>query len=155
MTTRPNALPEYIEALVQATIRYEASGDHRHNGGPFPGDCIRCNLLPLLPDSATPRVRDEAERLKASPLKHHPRGWDDQPKLLERIPLVLHTSIEANVVEVRHGGGAFYYVTVGNLFGSQTIECDSADVAFGIIELVGKKKRSLSLPAGARLVPNE
>jgi len=43
---------EYVESIRRATRKYEATGDHQHDGGPYPGDCIRCAILGCLPGGA-------------------------------------------------------------------------------------------------------
>jgi len=56
-------LDRYVAAIVEATIAYDASGDHRHDGSPRPGDCVRCNVVEALPNTAVARIqRANAER---------------------------------------------------------------------------------------------
>ncbi len=51
-------LDTYVNAIVEATIAYDASGDHKHAGSPVPGDCIRCNVVASLHPYAIRRIED-------------------------------------------------------------------------------------------------
>lgn len=51
-----NRLDVYVAALVVATIDYDASGDHVHAGSPIPGDCVRCNVVASLPNTAAAEI---------------------------------------------------------------------------------------------------
>lgn len=36
-----------IKSVSAAIAAYDASGDHQHQGSPWPGDCLRCALKPF------------------------------------------------------------------------------------------------------------
>jgi len=65
MNRNTYALDIFVQAIVDATIAYDATGDHRHDGSPVPGDCIRCNVLAALPDYVANRVREVAFEVKS------------------------------------------------------------------------------------------
>ena len=47
MAHRKNPLEKLVSAVREAVAVYDASGDHQHAGGPYPGDCLRCALKPF------------------------------------------------------------------------------------------------------------
>jgi hypothetical protein len=51
------ALDRLVAAVTEAIIAYDASGDHRHDGSPVPGDCVRCNVVASLPNTAVARIQ--------------------------------------------------------------------------------------------------
>lgn len=55
MNTTP--LDNYIAAIVEATLVYDKTSDHRHAGSPVPGDCIRCNVVAALPQATADALR--------------------------------------------------------------------------------------------------
>jgi len=66
----------------------------------------------------------------------HKRGWSSQPVEVEDHEILcdfFHKGL-GQVVEIRKG----YFVTVGNLFGSQTIKVPNADTALRIIDALSK-----------------
>lgn len=36
-----------VSDVLTAIAAYDATGDHQHQGGPYPGDCLRCALKPF------------------------------------------------------------------------------------------------------------
>lgn len=87
----------------------------------------------------------------------HPLSWEDQPADLLQCPILVRgLSLEGKIIEVRKfPTNEMRYVTVGNLFGSQTVECATADVALlvlGAIVSVLRQDTPLSVPEGARLL---
>lgn len=85
------------------------------------------------------------------------RSWNDQPLFLEGTEKLLHVFIDGTSVEVRKACDDAWYVTTGNLFGSQTIKAPSAESAMRLINLAmstKKKDRPVKLPEGYELVPN-
>lgn len=50
-------LDTFVNTLTEAVIAYDASGDHRHAGSPVPGDCVRCNVVEALPNTAVARIQ--------------------------------------------------------------------------------------------------
>ena len=75
-------------------------------------------------------------------------SWSDQPKFLENAPVLAYLHVTAGVAEVRVLN-KIYYVTVGNLFSSQTLHCADADTAFRVLDMLDSKRKSKALPAGA------
>lgn len=88
------------------------------------------------------------------------RTWSDQPKVLSSCDVLSSFYVrDVGQVEVRrryvgYDGPAQYYVTVGNLFKSETVKCDDTDDVFAILNIIGKKKTGNILPAGCELVAN-
>lgn len=81
------------------------------------------------------------------------RSWDDQPAAVEGVPIVAEFFAEGTAIEVRYLAGGRWFVSAGNLFGSQTIECVSAAVALLVIgSALKKSKQPRELPDGARLL---
>ena len=84
-----------------------------------------------------------------------PRQWDDHPAFLDEATHVTNFYLaDVGAVQVLKMPAAetpSFYVTVGNLFHSETVECDSAEVALRVIHSATLKNKTL--PPGARLVP--
>ncbi len=55
-------LDRYVAAIVAATKEYDRTGDHKHEGAPVPGDCVRCNVVAYLPPYAQAQLDAKAER---------------------------------------------------------------------------------------------
>lgn len=48
MTNGPRSpVGKLVRVVLRAIAAYDASGDHQHAGGPYPGDCLRCALEPF------------------------------------------------------------------------------------------------------------
>lgn len=92
------------------------------------------------------------------------KTWTDQPDEVEHAIKIGSFTIEAHderrvshraQVELRTRTPmespqvAVYYVTAGNLFGSQTVKCESAVVVLTVLCNMGK---NTSLPKGAELM---
>lgn len=93
---------------------------------------------------------DEPEEV-ADPVTY-PTIWSDQPKIVTSAKPILTINVETRIVEVRRQGGTFY-VSLGNLFGSQTVKTDYIDKAFHLVELAAKlKNKDLQLPEGCEQV---
>jgi hypothetical protein len=88
------------------------------------------------------------------------KTWTDQPDVVEAATKVAGFMVggrdAAVVIEVRrdyHGAG--YYVTAGNLFGSQTVRCRDAETALRAIEFIhtgGAGKTGRPLPEGCEVM---
>lgn len=52
------AVTQLVESVSAAIAAYDATGDHKHQGGPYPGDCLRCALRPF--ESAVRGARPSA-----------------------------------------------------------------------------------------------
>lgn len=83
-----------------------------------------------------------------------PKTWTDQPYIVERCEFVIsELHVRKNFTcEVRKDRETKkFYVSTGNFLGSETIECDNAEVVLRAIEqltLTGKRV----LPVGSRIV---
>jgi len=77
---KPRALDTYVEAIIDATIAYDASGDHQHAGSPVPGDCIRCNVVASLHPYAIRRI-EEARASRKSQHESRPHPFTSGPGL--------------------------------------------------------------------------
>lgn len=64
------------------------------------------------------------------------RGWTDQPEFLEQGKSHFHGMFDGRGVQIIEDDVGVFYVTIGNLFGSQTIQCGSCRDAFRAIQLV-------------------
>lgn len=88
-------------------------------------------------------------------------SWTDQPAELAECPILASVAIASGIAEVRQApdreGSARFYVTVGTLFGSETVVCYGATAAFKVLELASRKEtgKSKALPAGAFLVEHK
>jgi hypothetical protein len=82
------------------------------------------------------------------------RYWSDQPAVIENTIRLLHVHVgNGTVVAVyREPAGPLYYVTVGNLFHSQTVRCDTVDLAFVVVQLASDGKTQRELPKGMAIV---
>ena len=80
-------------------------------------------------------------------------GWTDQPSKVNNAKIVFRAYINSRIIEVRDAGKGWYYVTIGNLFGSQSIECASVDVAFKVMNDAAHyddvTDEQMTLPLGA------
>lgn len=87
------------------------------------------------------------------------KSWTDQPDEVESAEILSQFTVKGLhgtvTIEMRKGRFSFdasprYYVTAGNLFGSQTVLCDSADVAFKVLGNISGGVETL--PDGAQLL---
>lgn len=88
------------------------------------------------------------------------KSWEDQPQEVVAATVLSRISIKGWTVEVRRGlfGAGGYYVTVGNLFASQTFRSTSADGVFALLDAVSHTSESgtlRSLPHGVTLMDPE
>jgi hypothetical protein len=86
----------------------------------------------------------------------HEKSWTDQPNEVENCKIIGEFQIKDKVVQIRSipqdspvPMNSKYYVTIGNLFGSETILCATADLA---LYLICNLKKGLKLPDGCKLV---
>jgi hypothetical protein len=112
------------------------------------------------------RRKDVDTRLTGDPTQGpYALGWTDQPRICTRCPVVARIRLEGISAEVRgpvredldakHHGR--FLVTVGGLFGSQTLSC-KAEVAFVVLDMTSREKRgdrTMDLPLGAELIEKE
>lgn len=93
------------------------------------------------------------------------RSWKDQPMELEQTEIVARFRVERfPTIEVRRRPASVvdaerWYVTIGSLFGSQTLRCLSAAVAFRVIDqalrAINSNNENIPPPEGAKLVNDD
>ena len=86
--------------------------------------------------------------------------WNDQPPIVSDMEILVSLYIgdkPGRIVEVRsangwvQGGTQAYFVTVGNLFGSQTVRCENANLVFKVMKMAKSRKKQ-DLPTGVTLL---
>jgi len=98
------------------------------------------------------------------------KNWSDQPDEVENWPVLTSFWVKGTErgvsIEVRLGpnikdGNKSFYVTQGNLFGSQTLHCEDGDAAFAIIGKIVSASNKMrdddppqEPPMGCRLLKN-
>ena len=86
----------------------------------------------------------------------HPRTWNDQPAEVEHYPILLSICHDGKVIETRClESDGIAYLTVGGLFGSETLRCISLPTALRAAHIAihaDPKKRPVVMPAGCALV---
>lgn len=85
------------------------------------------------------------------------RSWTDQPAELEEMPVRCTFQVRAGSntlqAEVRGAGAKGpFYITVGTLFGSETVKCRDIDTLFTTIDVVNRTRPPYTLPDGATLI---
>jgi len=83
-----------------------------------------------------------------------PLSWNDQPEVLTGYRIVFRGKVGERLTEVREGVAGTYYVTQGNLFGSETLACDSDTAVFAALTLIASAKVA-AIPNGCRLLKNK
>lgn len=86
------------------------------------------------------------------------KGWEDQPDAVLAFPVVMCLRT-TQVIEVRAGErpeephvSREYLVTIGNLFGSQTLRAWGEDKLFEVIRIATSDKRTADLPSNVEVV---
>lgn len=87
-----------------------------------------------------------------------PRHWTDQPEILDQAEIIVGRIpvADAHGIEVRKLG-VRWFVTHGNLFGSQTVECDSPVTVLRLIETAMRRRSGaepVDPPKGVTLMKN-
>lgn len=85
------------------------------------------------------------------------KSWTDQPDTVEESRVVFKAYFNSRLVEVRDAGGGWYLVSVGNIFGSQTLSCASAAVTFQVLEKIANRADDdtrMTLPYGTEVIAN-
>lgn len=82
------------------------------------------------------------------------KTWEDQPELCTGAPVVASMWLNEHAVEVRELAGGRFAVTLGNLFGSQTLLCADALVVLRLLHLMSNNNagKRISPPDGAEIV---
>lgn len=87
------------------------------------------------------------------------KTWTDQPDEVLQADIVAHSIAvgKTHHAEIRkRSDDGRYYLTIGTLFGSQTIVADNADVAWVVLNEMTRdlkyRGENRKIPAGARLL---
>lgn len=81
------------------------------------------------------------------------KGWTDQPDEVTACAVVCTGNFDGGVWEVREAAEGRWFLTVGNLFNSQTLLCETARACFDALNVATHfPKRPNRLPPGVRLV---
>lgn len=82
------------------------------------------------------------------------RHWTDQPEVLEDLPVLHHFSMGSHVIDVFKKSDTEWYITAGNLFGSQTVKCPSAEKVLECLVLAGRRGKAQvpKVPEGCELL---
>jgi hypothetical protein len=82
------------------------------------------------------------------------RSWNDQPAEVSAAARLCSFSMEGVQIEIRHSTTTPWYVTAGNLFGSQTLRCEGAECALRAVEALKLRHRDrpVQLPPGCVLL---
>lgn len=81
-------------------------------------------------------------------------SWSDQPKVLENAVPKFKGRVGEFLCEVRCEkklSDPTWYVTQGNLFGSQTLKCEDVDSVFRALNIIAEGQR-VNVPAGCVLM---
>ena len=88
------------------------------------------------------------------------KTWEDQPNEVLDVPIILSVSIPNGVAEIRMLESGACYLTCGTLFGSQTVACDTLEIAVRALHCIANRSRrrrggdELSVPEGVKLIAN-
>jgi len=85
------------------------------------------------------------------------KTWSSQPDDVEYARVVSTFRIRKFTVEVRHEKPGTYLLSSGDLFGSQTLRCETAEVVFRALALISTEdttKAGVKLPHGAAILEN-
>lgn len=83
------------------------------------------------------------------------RTWTDQPDVVAGLPVSASLYLRSRSVEIRKAAGGAYYVTQGNLFGSETLFCKDADAMLRALQVIGHAgDKPVEVPQGCVVVSN-
>lgn len=104
--------------------------------------------------------RDEEVEKKLPPAPPaHPRHWKNQPKACEGCPVRFSAFFHGSSVEVREeSSGTSWLVTVGNLFGSQTVRVRTTADLLYTLQLAAREERpegGFNRPKAIELLKND
>lgn len=87
------------------------------------------------------------------------RQWTDQPEILETAEVLCTFTIGSGVIAEVRRSTSLWYLTTGNLFGSQTIQSQSPEGVFRAIDAAYRvrdndraRQEGIKLPSGCELV---
>jgi hypothetical protein len=81
--------------------------------------------------------------------------WTDQPEVILKAEQIFHSYHDCRTVvgyRIRKVDGDEWYISTGNLFGSQTISCDSIESYLVALELAVNAKKEATLPKGCVII---
>ena len=81
--------------------------------------------------------------------------WTDQPEVILRAEQIFksyHNGRSVVGYRVRNTNGDEWYITTGNLFGSQTISCNSIESYLVALDLAVNAKKDAKLPDGCSII---
>lgn len=84
------------------------------------------------------------------------KSWTDQPEAVVEAPILVRGNSRDGLWEVRSTSAAAF-VSHGNLFGSQTVECPTLELALRVLNTFLNHPRNgppPKLPKGAKLLDN-
>lgn len=81
------------------------------------------------------------------------RTWNDQPSIVEELPVRMRFNVRDRIVELRSDGER-HVVTAGNLFGSQSLACESLMRAVEVANIAANKPSTaqVSVPQGCQIL---
>lgn len=85
-------------------------------------------------------------------MEEYPKEWSDQPDCVLKAHPVVSFSTNKAIIEIRDagrslvGGEQSYYVSVGNLFGSQTLSCPNIYHVWAVIKLTQQSRKGPVVP---------
>ena len=84
------------------------------------------------------------------------RHWTDQPAMLEDLPVLHHFRAGDHVIDIFKKSDTEWYITAGNLFGSQTVRCPSAEKVLECLALSERRNKANvpKVPEGCELLDN-
>jgi hypothetical protein len=81
------------------------------------------------------------------------KTWEDQPDEVVSHRILLSSCVGGGrLVEVRHNRGGPYYITAGNLFGSQTVRCFEEELAWQVVDIATHSRPTQKPPVGVEIV---
>lgn len=100
-------------------------------------------------------AKTKATKQTAGPL--YPKAWLDQPDVVQAAqPLVVSIGVGDQRAEMREHPDGRVFLSIGNLFGSQTLEC--LDLRCAVLALAqalkATKKKPMGAPTGCTVLEN-
>lgn len=81
------------------------------------------------------------------------KTWEDQPDEVVNHRVLFSGHVGGGrQVEVRRNRGGPYYITAGNLFGSQTVRCFEEELAWQVVDIATRDKPAQKPPVGVEIV---
>lgn len=80
------------------------------------------------------------------------KTWSDQPDDVIGLRVMASVLVNHRRFEVRRAPNGEYYITTGNLFGSQTVRCEHADAAWAVLHEASKSTNLHTIPPGVTIM---